>query len=58
MKGAERDALRRLREIEAELDSRTAESSRLRQRFAKALEPAGPAPWPPPPKQDTEPGGN
>lgn len=42
------ESLRRLRDIEAELDSATAESSRLRKQYVDALRPGASLPWPPP----------
>lgn len=42
------ESLRRLRDIEAELDFATAESSRLRKQYVDALRPGAPFPWPTP----------
>jgi hypothetical protein len=58
MKVTELDALRRLREIEAELDSTTAEASRLHHRFIEAMRPASQTLWPPPAKPESKPGNN
>ncbi len=52
MKTPDRDAIRRLRQAEAELESTTVESHELRQRFGQALRPDQNFPWPPGPSSD------
>ena len=53
MKGAA-ESLRRLRDIEAELDSATAESTRLRKQYLDALMPGAPFPWPAPARRPAD----